>query len=1343
MTHETDTTCRPRGLIPSPIQRIVLVVSLAVLLILILPVVPASSQTSVKPGVPSNVSATSENLEITVTWEATTETGVPAITDYYVDWTNLAQEIPRTYDNIYLNTDDTDYVIDAWQGSPLVGGHEYQVCVWGYNSIESDPEFQFSDFACVDVEAATTTVVVSEVSVPVRRGTTAEVAVSLDNPDLLSTAVRIRYRTAAVDGGQAGAWSDEITSTDSSDLFSFFLSGLTRGTTYEVEATTAIDFTSEGVVSTTFATVAGPVVLARVDFTIGTTTFDVTFSLDNPDSAIATVRLQFRTPETFGLAAMPAGEWSEILTKSTMEESIEFNLTGLSPNTPYELWTTTASDFGDEALVYRLAFRTHDSEAVTQAEASNITANSATVTATLFNPNSSSLEVFLRFRASSESIFDETTPSMTTTGTSVDFTLTGLTLGTQYQVQVSLDGSFATNFRETLFTTLDVPDGPTSIVVSADDGSLTVTWGLPAGDGGSPVTGYVVQWKVLRGEYAASNEIQVLATAAREVMIPSLNNHTTYVVRVLAVNAIGRGEGSGEVAGTPNTGAEVESVSHASIRDVSARVKVKTRYVATSNQSVWLRFRPILQPEAEWVRERGAVSDTNLEIEFLLTGLTPNTLYELQASLDSTFAAGVQQGADFMTNLLGMPVPPSAPRVNVSVGDERLSVSWSTRNDGGAEVTGFKLAWWSENTQALEVRLSRSHRNYVIRNLQNGTTYSVQVIATNIAGDSPPTVVSRTPSTVPGSQVTGLVALGCNGAVSLSWRAPIDDGGNPITGYRVQWKSGFETYRAERQAFVTSGLTHTVGSLVDGTEYTVRVLGVNANGGAADENATPLWSREVKTTPISGVCIAKLTFGNILSDSAPVIVEVPRAEEGTQVNMRYQNLLDIDRWSAVQSQTLAKSETIATFDIRGLKPSNFYEVEAWLGSQRPTEDRVARALLITGAAPPGATFTGGGGSQVGRILRIEPTITSVTVNAGDEVLLSVEIYGRQGLHDNGLADKHPDDERPVFTWSSDGFGSFSESDIRPDWQNGIADDREVRFTAPSHAGTFAVEASLDGTLACLAARDGETAEDQIARCSARIEVTVMARPERSTSSTTTPVNPPGPIPETLTDSEGVAYAVFTPVDGGSFLGDGYSLVAGPGAVADGEFIGVAMSRGDPVSDLWSAHHRYALAGDWYRISAIDGEGEPLTSYLLDEPARTCIPMPPELRSSISDVAVASVDAEGSQTILSTRVRITDEGVVLCAALSALPSRIAAAGIAAPEQAPVAEPSPDPAVESPDTGGRAPSERGLLLILMLGIAATIAALFIAAPLGAAGAGRTGTGDLHRRRGQPGIPDQRGD
>ena len=273
------------------------------------------------------------------------------------------------------------------------------------------------------------------------------------------------------------------------------------------------------------------------------------------------------------------------------------------------------------------------------------------------------------------------------------------------------------------------------------------------------------------------------------------------------------------------------------------------------------------------------------------------------------------------------------------------------------------------------------------------------------------------------------------------------------------------------------------------------------------------------------------------------------------MNLRYRSL-NPGVWSDVQTKVVEEGESQVTFDIYGLAPDHEYEAQTWLGESRtppPTDvgtASVAQTIFKTPAAPEGVTIRAGSGSggAFSKIIRIEPSITSVTVGSGDEVLLSVEVYGRQEIHDNGLADKHPDDERPEFAWSSDGTGEFSESDIRPEWQNGIADDRVVRFTAPSHAGTFAVEASLDGALACLAASDDETAEDQAARCSARIEVAVVARLQRSTSSTTTPVNPPGPIPETLTDSEGTAYAVFTPADGGSFLGDGYSLVAGPGAV---------------------------------------------------------------------------------------------------------------------------------------------------------------------------------------------------
>ena len=586
----------------------------------------------------------------------------------------------------------------------------------------------------------------------------------------------------------------------------------------------------------------------------------------------------------------------------------------------------------------------------------------------------------------------------------------------------------------------------------------------------------------------------------------------------------------------------------------------------------------------------------------------------------------------------------------------------------------------------------------------------MRVIATNSAGDSPPTVTTGTPSTVPGSEVTGLAALGCDGAINLSWNPPSDDGGSPITGYRVQWKSGFETYRAERQVFVTRGLSYTLGSLMDGTEYTVRVLGVNANGGARDENATPLWSLEVKATPPSGACIVKLTFGNILSDSAPIIVEIPRAEEDTQVNIRYRSLPS-GVWSEVQSKVLEEGETSVTFDIRGLKPSNFYEVEAWLGSQRPTENRVARAVFTTGSVPEGSTFTGGGGggSRGGRISRIEPSIRAVTIGPGDVVVLSVQVWGRQNLLANDLADKAPGDGRPEFTWFSDAGGSFSESDIRADWRNGLADDREVRFTAPSDPGSFVIRASLDDTFDCLAAQDGETADEADARCSAEIEVTVR-RPAYVAPEATVPVNPSGPIPEVLADTDGVAYAVFTPVDGGSFVGEGYWVTAGAGAVADGEYIGLSMTPIGEASNMRQTWHRYTLAGQIYEIGVVDANEERVSDYILEEHALVCVPMPDELRTNIADIVLISGNGEDDSTVLSTRVRVTlEDGVVVCGNLSSVPTTITAGKIGPPVEPEDEASELEQEEELPDTGAPAPGSSQLILLLILGAFATLLGL----------------------------------
>ena len=548
----------------------------------------------------------------------------------------------------------------------------------------------------------------------------------------------------------------------------------------------------------------------------------------------------------------------------------------------------------------------------------------------------------------------------------------------------------------------------------------------------------------------------------------------------------------------------------------------------------------------------------------------------------------------------------------------------------------------------------------------------------------------------------------CEGEVRLTWNSPTAEGVT-IASYQIQWRTGMEQYSASRSVTATKDATsYTLSSLTNGVSYTIRVHGANSDG-------DPVWSRETTATPSAQSCIVEVRFGNILADSTPVIVEVDDAGPGTMVNMRYRSL-NPGVWSPVQSKAVEQGQTTVTFDIRGLRPDSDYEVQTWLGNRTPPADNrresaprtVAQTIFRTTSLPEGVTsFGGGGGGSVARIGRIEPSITRVTMSPGDEVALSVEVWGRQGLLDYGLADKAPADGRPVFVWSSSGDGTFAEGRIRSEWRDGVANDRQVSFVAPSEPGTMTVTASLVDSADCLSQQEGETPEEHEARCSAQIEVIVVRRATVPIIETA-PVNPPGAIPETLSDADGVAYAVFTPVDGGSFTGEGFSLEADAGAVSNGEYIGVSMAPAGDASNIGMTWHRYTLAGQRYAISVVDADGDAVSDYGLNKAVTACVPLPSELRGNIADIVLAAADDAGDTTVLSTSVKITPDGVSVCGKLSTLPVTVAVGKAGSPPV--VVAPSEDVAEEPlPDTGGVAPATPWLLYLLLAGMFVTVAGL----------------------------------
>jgi hypothetical protein len=77
---------------------------------------------------------------------------------------------------------------------------------------------------------------------------------------------------------------------------------------------------------------------------------------------------------------------------------------------------------------------------------------------------------------------------------------------------------------------------------------------------------------------------------------------------------------------------------------------------------------------------------------------------------------------------------------------------------------------------------------------------------------------------------TGVGAVPGNGAVTLSWTAPSDDGGTPITGYSIRRSiDGGKTWSAAINTGSTA-TSFTVAGLANGTSYLFRVAAVNAAG---------------------------------------------------------------------------------------------------------------------------------------------------------------------------------------------------------------------------------------------------------------------------------------------------------------------------------------------------------------------------------------------------------------------------------------------------------------------------------------------------------------------------------
>ena len=476
------------------------------------------------------------------------------------------------------------------------------------------------------------------------------------------------------------------------------------------------------------------------------------------------------------------------------------------------------------------------------------------------------------------------------TGTS--HTIQDLTADTEYTVRViaynaSGDGAPSEEKKDTPKELQ--PGQVANVTVTPGAGELMVSWD-PVVEG---ATGYTVQWKSeTDADYdATSRQASGSDITGESYTIQDLTAGTEYTVRVKASLTSGDdGDYSDEAFETPlERPAQVADVV-VTAGPEQLMVSWMAAQGATGYKVQWKSGEETFDDAATADPKREASGPDITGTSYTIEDLTAGTQYTVQVIATGALVGGAPSTGDPSTEVLGTPTPRMVVDVRVSQGTGRLTVSWP--EVPGA--TGYKVEWKSGN-QAFATDRERlvATTRHVITGLTPGTEYTVRVTATLNGVEGPaselamgtPTRATVTPRPDPQPQpprqpqpptqpqpqppaakppavltppIVNHVSLNAvDGGLQVRWLSLAKAGyKGPVTGYKVQWKSGSESYASDREDTATGPLTwifHTIADLSHETEYTVRVLAFNEHGdGPASEELTGTPKQALPSNWIAG-----------------------------------------------------------------------------------------------------------------------------------------------------------------------------------------------------------------------------------------------------------------------------------------------------------------------------------------------------------------------------------------------------------------------------------------------------------------------------------------------------------
>jgi hypothetical protein len=394
----------------------------------------------------------------------------------------------------------------------------------------------------------------------------------------------------------------------------------------------------------------------------------------------------------------------------------------------------------------------------------------------------------------------------------------GLKNGTSYTFTVTAtnaDGTSKASSPSSAVTPNIVPNAPTNVTAVAGNAQATVSFTAPVSNGGTAITGYTITAR-------PGNKTIIISNKSTSGRVTGLTNGTSYTFAVIAMNDKGIGNPTISSSVTPSTtpGAPTNVTAVAG----NAQTTVSFTAPASNGGSAITRYTITSTP--------GGITATTTTTSGIVTGLTNGTSYTF--TIIATNTRGNSTPSSSSSSVIPSTVPNPPTNVTTVAGNAQATVSFTApASNGGSAITRYTITSIPDGKTTTTTSTSG-----IVTGLTNGKSYTFTVIATNARGNSTPSTASSSviPSTVPNSP-TNVTAVAGNAQATVSFTAPVNNGGSAITMYTITSIPDGKTATTTSTSGIVTGLTN-------GTSYTFTVIATNTRG-----NSTPSTASNISVIP--------------------------------------------------------------------------------------------------------------------------------------------------------------------------------------------------------------------------------------------------------------------------------------------------------------------------------------------------------------------------------------------------------------------------------------------------------------------------------------------------------------